>query len=518
MAVESAGSVPMLSVEVAADRAGLDESVVLGFIETGQVEGAVRLHDDGKWLVPENTVGSLRALGSQVKDRPQNGFKERVSRWWKPVAGLLTALVLVATAMGAVREEITPLLSESDPFAPSVEDEVLVVIARYGQASDEYGGLHTSIGERLEGEIERLGLDNVRVEYLGRTIDSENVEAEIRELETHFGASVVVWGERTDTAVRTRVHVLREFEVPVETSFDRCRLQTGACTNAEGALSVTQPLVSDFEFEVTSLPNQVIFVAFYVVARVANIGGDTEEAARLMETAIASENLGDRNGLSAAYSTLGYYRLILEEYESAIDALDRVIEIDPNNAFAFNNRGHAYAELEEFDKAIEDYDRAIELDPNNAGLFYDRGWIYAKLEEFDKAIEDYDRAIELDSKYALAFNNRGVAYAELEEFDKAIEDYDRAVELNSDYFPAFYNRGRLFYKQGDFDKALAEFDRAIELNPDSAVAFNNRGRTYHDLGEIDQAIADYNRALELDPDYLLALLNRTEARKESDKN
>ena len=55
-------------------------------------------------------------------------------------------------------------------------------------------------------------------------------------------------------------------------------------------------------------------------------------------------------------------------------------------------------------RAIEDYDKAIELDPNDAEAYNDRGSSYHRLGQNERAIEDYDEAIKLDPDNAEAYN------------------------------------------------------------------------------------------------------------------
>jgi tetratricopeptide (TPR) repeat protein len=49
--------------------------------------------------------------------------------------------------------------------------------------------------------------------------------------------------------------------------------------------------------------------------------------------------------------------------------------------------GTAYIKLKQFEKAIQDYNQAIELDPEYAHAFNNRGLAYADLEQFEKAIQ-----------------------------------------------------------------------------------------------------------------------------------
>ena len=86
--------------------------------------------------------------------------------------------------------------------------------------------------------------------------------------------------------------------------------------------------------------------------------------------------------------------------------------------------------------------RAIELDPNDAKVYYNRGITYGKKGEFDRAIEDFTKAIDLNPNYADAYYNRGVAYSNKGLVDYTIEDYTKVIALNPNYANAYYNRGK----------------------------------------------------------------------------
>ena len=52
------------------------------------------------------------------------------------------------------------------------------------------------------------------------------------------------------------------------------------------------------------------------------------------------------------------------DFDGAIADYNRVIELDPKFAVAYNNRGNAELEKGNLDAATADFDHAIELDPN----------------------------------------------------------------------------------------------------------------------------------------------------------
>lgn len=60
-------------------------------------------------------------------------------------------------------------------------------------------------------------------------------------------------------------------------------------------------------------------------------------------------------------------------YQGAIADLNQSIDLNPQNAFAYNSRGNAYFELQQYEDAIAQYDQAIALNPNYAEAYFNRG-------------------------------------------------------------------------------------------------------------------------------------------------
>ncbi len=196
--------------------------------------------------------------------------------------------------------------------------------------------------------------------------------------------------------------------------------------------------------------------------------------------------------------------------ETSIEYYNKAIELNPEHAYAYNNRGNAYRNLKEYEKAIRDYDKAIELNPEDAMAYNNRGVAYGNLKDYEQAISDYDKAIELNPEHATAYNNRGLAYGNLKDYEQAISDYNKAIELNPEDATAYNNRGVAYGNLKDYEKAISDYNKAIELNPEYAHAYNNRGVAYYDLKEYGVAISDYNKAIELNPEDVYAYENLSE--------
>jgi tetratricopeptide (TPR) repeat protein len=70
-----------------------------------------------------------------------------------------------------------------------------------------------------------------------------------------------------------------------------------------------------------------------------------------------------------------------------------VIQVDPDYALAYANRGVNYSEKGEHDKAIGDLDEAIKLDPRLTFAYHSRGQDYYYKRQYENAISDFIEAI-----------------------------------------------------------------------------------------------------------------------------
>ena len=147
--------------------------------------------------------------------------------------------------------------------------------------------------------------------------------------------------------------------------------------------------------------------------------------------------------------------------------------------------------------SIKKLTEAIELNPTNANAHYNRGHAYHTKGNYDKAIADYTKAIQLNPQLAEAYNNRGAAHSRKGVYHRAIQDLNKAIQLNPKFAQAYNNRGASYGREGEYDKAIADFNKAIQLDPYFTVACNNRGVAYKSKGEHDRATADFAKEKEL---------------------
>lgn len=114
--------------------------------------------------------------------------------------------------------------------------------------------------------------------------------------------------------------------------------------------------------------------------------------------------------------------------------------------------------------------KAIELKPDYAEAYNNRGNAWDDKKHYKRAIVDFDAAIKLNPRHAAAFNNRAISKSNLGDTDGAIADYDAAIKLNPRYTAAFYNRANAKLDHGDKKGAIADYREALKINPDHKQA------------------------------------------------
>ena len=99
------------------------------------------------------------------------------------------------------------------------------------------------------------------------------------------------------------------------------------------------------------------------------------------------------------------------DINSDVEKYTTLIQNNPNNDSAYNNRGVVYNNLKQYEQAVQDFNKAIQLNPNLAEAFYNRGSTYYNLGKYEQALQDYDKAISINPNDASFYNNRGLTYA-----------------------------------------------------------------------------------------------------------
>jgi hypothetical protein len=116
--------------------------------------------------------------------------------------------------------------------------------------------------------------------------------------------------------------------------------------------------------------------------------------------------------------------------------------------------------LNQNDEALIQYDKAIQINPNYAEAYNNKGVILFECHQYQEALKQYDKAIELNQDYSSAYQNKGIYYLSLCNFKNGWKfwEFRDNLELNKkqDIYKNFQdlNRVFIFKEQGLGDNIL----------------------------------------------------------------
>ena len=134
-----------------------------------------------------------------------------------------------------------------------------------------------------------------------------------------------------------------------------------------------------------------------------------------------------------------------EKYFKALEIVNKITVLDPNNKRAYKLKGDTYYALKEYEKALEAYNKAIEIDSLFVDAYYERCLIYEDRNDYDRALSDFNMIISIEPDNYRLYNRRGIVYHfYLGELEKGLADYNKALELNPEFSKPLCNYRAVF--------------------------------------------------------------------------
>ncbi len=205
-----------------------------------------------------------------------------------------------------------------------------------------------------------------------------------------------------------------------------------------------------------------------------------------------------------AWKVLGAVLKQTGRVSDSLRAMQRSVDLMPQDAEAYSNLGITLKELSRLDEAEASYNQAIALNPDYAEAHSNLGNVLKELGRLDEALASYNQAIALKPNFAEAHYNLGNTLQDLGRLDEAVASYNQAIVVKPDYAEAKSNLGNTLKELGRLDEALASCSQAIALKPDYAEAHYNLGNTLQELGRLEEAVASYTEAITLKPENIRA--------------
>ncbi len=212
-----------------------------------------------------------------------------------------------------------------------------------------------------------------------------------------------------------------------------------------------------------------------------------EKALQIYDQAIESRP-GDINATLNATNKKVLLLAKLERFDEAISTLDSAIESYPENPEAWKIRGFALINIAEksiaesseaenktaggstaelygiYNQSLQAFQRAMDLDPDDAEAWRGRALAYSGLKDHDEALKASDKAVEIDPGSGQAWLDRGILLLEMGRAEEAIGALNRALAIQPDNLDALSIKAEALTVLGRYQEAEAAFYQAMDMD------------------------------------------------------
>jgi len=187
------------------------------------------------------------------------------------------------------------------------------------------------------------------------------------------------------------------------------------------------------------------------------------------------------------------------DYPEAIEHLERSSSMALNSFRAYYYLGLSLIGDRRYNTAIEALDIALDLDPDHLMSHVAMGDARLKLGDLSEAQASFFLALKFRPEFAPALDGLARIYESRADYAEAIEHYQRAIDQDAGYAPAYMHLGDLYLREEQFEEAVELLEEAVDVRPDFAAGLNRLALAYGKLGLHNSAVATINKAMELEP-------------------
>jgi predicted O-linked N-acetylglucosamine transferase (SPINDLY family) len=187
------------------------------------------------------------------------------------------------------------------------------------------------------------------------------------------------------------------------------------------------------------------------------------------------------------------------QFEDALQALERTLAIEPRHIQARCAKGAVLCDLGRQQEALHVYRKALHLAPTDAQLLLNLGFVLEQMGDLRAALERYDLALKYHPEFSSALLNRGALLIRLGQLEEALSNNRHLADLHPDWEHAQFNLGEVLLALGRWEEALAAYALASVTNSRSAKIHFATGLALSMLKRFDQARQEFLTTQAIDP-------------------
>lgn len=158
------------------------------------------------------------------------------------------------------------------------------------------------------------------------------------------------------------------------------------------------------------------------------------------------------------------------DYFNAALEFDDALFADKKNLDALRGKYYCAMQMGYTDKAMNAANKFIELKPDSAVGYNDRGTIFMLNKDYEIALNDFNKVLEIGTDYPLiTYFNKGEALRELKRYAEAIECYKVVTSKSKNDARAFFKLGQSYFYAGMKDSSCSAYKVSKDLGDQEAA-------------------------------------------------
>jgi pentatricopeptide repeat protein len=195
----------------------------------------------------------------------------------------------------------------------------------------------------------------------------------------------------------------------------------------------------------------------------------------------------------------------IENLKKAVQELETLKELTPEDERVHYFLGRAYFDLNEPEKAIESYEKFQTLAPNTDHGYREIAKYYNSRGELEKAAEYLLKSLDIAPDSSEILGTLGAIYSKLGKYKEAISVFKKLMETTSHKMAVGHDLADLLFRTGEYSETIDVLNDLIEAEPRNRTARILLGRAQVGLRRFPEAIETFQAIVKMNPGDLEAL-------------
>ncbi len=197
----------------------------------------------------------------------------------------------------------------------------------------------------------------------------------------------------------------------------------------------------------------------------------------------------------------GYHYYINNDFEAALIAFEKTIELNSKVYPAYYNIGVIYKQKNDYHKAIEYMLQSVLINQKYTKAYIDLASLYLKIGEKNNAKKLYQKVLKYDEDNTHVNHHLGKIYLQEINIKQSCYHLEKALKNDPQNIHILFDLVKVKDLLGEYEQALELCILLEDILPDDASILYNIAHILKKLCRLNEALPYYKKALKVNPDH-----------------